>query len=321
MGDERAADTGATPPSELRFRQVSALTIDDFWREAGADSLGLDKDELAGVLLSVGSKYNFGLPPDATAAPAQVGDFWRSLRLQELALAHACALGRDLAWQQFVARFREPLRQAAIGITGSATMGQELADSLYAEMFGLTERGGQRKSPLAYYSGRGSLAGFLRATLAQRSVDQHRRTGRERPLPDVDLPAAPPVDVPAPDALSRLGQCLQAALGTLTPEERFLLSACFLDQRTLLEISRMLGVHEATISRRISRLTSRVRKDLLKNLQAAGMSRLAAEEALATDPRDLDINLRSLLQASRPSAFLDQGGSADPNSNEPSEHA
>jgi hypothetical protein len=33
------------------------------------------------------------------------------------------------------------------------------------------------------------------------------------------------------------------------------------------------------------------------------MSRAAADEALGTDPRDLEINLRSLLQASQPEAF------------------
>jgi RNA polymerase sigma-70 factor (ECF subfamily) len=96
-------------------------------------------------------------------------------------------------------------------------------------------------------------------------------------------------------------------LGSLTPEERFLLSAYFLDQRTLLEIAQMIRVHEATVSRRVSGLTARIRKDLLRNLQATGMSRRAAEEALGTDPRDLSINLRTLLQASRPAAFLQQG--------------
>jgi RNA polymerase sigma-70 factor, ECF subfamily len=101
-------------------------------------------------------------------------------------------------------------------------------------------------------------------------------------------------------------------LSSLAPEDRFLLSAWFLDQRTLLEISRILRVHEATVSRGIKRLTARLHKELLKDLQASGMSRAAAEEALGADPRDLDINLRSLLQASQSTAFLEQEASADP---------
>jgi RNA polymerase sigma-70 factor (ECF subfamily) len=295
-------------PSETSDEHVPGLglAIDEFFREAEADSVGLRQDELAKILLAVSAKCNYGLASGAVATISQMGDFWHSLHLRELALAHACALGREVAWQQFLAAYREPLTQAAIGITGSATMGKELADSLYAEMYGLTERGGQRMSPLAYYSGRGSLQGFLRATLAQRNVDRHRRTHRETPLPSEELAATPPAAVPPSDVLSRLGESLAATLGSLSPEERFLLSALFLDRRTLLEISRILRVHEATVSRRVSRLTLRIRQDLLTHLQAQGMSRAAAEEALGTDPRDLDINLRSLLQASRPAAFLPQ---------------
>jgi RNA polymerase sigma-70 factor (ECF subfamily) len=101
-------------------------------------------------------------------------------------------------------------------------------------------------------------------------------------------------------------------LAALEPEERFLLSAWFLDQRTLLEISRTLRVHEATVSRRIGRLTSRLHKELLASLQARGMSRAAAEEALGTDPRDININLRSLLQTSQSAAFPEQSVPAEP---------
>jgi len=79
----------------------------------------------------------------------------------------------------------------------------------------------------------------------------------------------------------------------------------------MLEISRTLGVHEATVSRRLQRLTARLHKELLKNMQASGMSKAAAEEALGADPRDIDMNLRALLQVSRPAAFLPQGASAD----------
>jgi RNA polymerase sigma-70 factor (ECF subfamily) len=211
-----------------------------------------------------------------------------------------------MAWKLFIARFREPLTQAAISITGSVTRGRELADSLYADLFGLTDRGDQRSSPLAYYSGRGSLKGFLRATLAQRNVDNHRRFSRETPIIDKDLPAESPAPGPAPEILLRLGQCLATTLAALAPEDRFLLSASFLDRRTLLEISHLLRVHEATVSRRLQRLMAKLHEQLLKNLEISGLSRAAAQEALGTDPRDLDINIRNLLQASQKAAFLEQ---------------
>ncbi len=173
-------------PAQSAETELSGLLLDRFWREAEADSVDLNKSELAQILLSVGAKYNYGFAPGVQAAPDQILAFWQGLQLRDLALAHACALGREAAWHQFLSRFREPLTQAATAITRSADNGRELADSLYSELFGLTERGGQRQSPLASYSGRGSLKGFLRATLAQRNIDRHRRTSRETPLPATD---------------------------------------------------------------------------------------------------------------------------------------
>ncbi len=310
--DDRALETNAVQDPESHFAQISGVTIADFWQGADADGVDLTKTELAGILLALGAKYRYGLAPEVQATRSQICAFWRSLKLRELALAHACALGRDAAWQQFLERYREPLTRAAIGITGSASLGQELADSFYSELFGLTGRDGQRRSPLASYAGRGSLLGFLRTTLAQRHVDHHRRTHRETPLDGKEFAAAFPTPIPAEGVLAGLGKSLTATLQSLEAEERFLLSSWFLDQRTLHDIAQVLRVHEATVSRQLKRLTGRLHKELLKNLQASGMSRRAAEEALGTDPRDLTMNLRSLLQYSPPAAFLEQRELPDP---------
>jgi RNA polymerase sigma-70 factor (ECF subfamily) len=295
----------------LHLNAISGLHISELWRAADGDSVGLTEDELATVLVKIGAKYNYGFAQATVANREQVEALYLSLQLQDLALAHACVLGRDAAWTIFIARYREPLTQAAIGIARSPSVGQDLADSLYAELFGLTERGELRLSPLDYYSGRGSLKGFLRTTLAQRHVDHHRRFHREAAIPHHDLQAPPPVSTPESSVLAHLQEALSITLGSLASEERFLLSAWFLDRRTLLDISRLLQVHEATVSRRLQRLTTRLHADLLKSLQRFGLSKSAAEEALETDPRDLDINLRTLLQASQKAAFPEQEGSTD----------
>ena len=113
------------------------------------------------------------------------------------------------------------------------------------------------------------------------------------------------------DALAlTLRDSIQEALSSERAEERFLLAAYFLDGRTLAEIGKMLHVHEATVSRRLKRATETMRKRLLKSLEQKGMSRGAAEEALGTDPRDLDlrIDLRKLLQYPQRDPFLEQDG-------------
>jgi RNA polymerase sigma-70 factor (ECF subfamily) len=291
---------------------VSAALVQELWLTAEAEACGLSVDDFAIALGGVGAKLNHGQPSGVHPDPTQKAAFFRSLHLAEFALAQACALGRETAWERFLARYRAPLTQCAVSITGSATLGHDLADSLYSELYGLGKSNGERRSPLSSYSGRGSLLGWLRTTLAQRHVDHHRRTRRESPIDELD-PAAPE-GTPATDgaALERLTSALTRTLRPLSGEERFLLSAYFLDRQTLLQIARLLQVHEATISRRVKRLTADLHKQLLHNLQSGGLNKRAAEEALGADPRDVEINLRNLLQSSQIDTFSDKTASATP---------
>lgn len=287
-------------------RLLPEILAKELWQKSGAQLLDLSEAEFVEALEAIGTKDNFGLDPAIQASAKQRETFWRALHLEELAMARGCALGREAAWQRFLAQYREPLSRIAAELTRSASVGEELADSLYSELFGLTEREGKRCSPLLRYSGRGSLIGWLRAVLAQRRVDAYRRTRREAPLED-DLAAA----IPATQSLDleqprHLRPSLEGAISKLCAEERFLLSAYYLDARTLDELSRVLRVHEATVSRKLKRATEHVRKELLKALRARGLSRRAAEETLGTDPRDVDINLRKLLQNPGAEAISDK---------------
>ena len=288
---------------------ISAKALRELWDEAKAGSLDVSEAEFGVALSAAGAKYNFGLAADEVASTDQRVAFYRGLHLKDLALAHGCARGRDAAWRQFLDQYRAALTQAAVRITGSSSLGEDLAGSLYSELFGLTERDGERRSPFASYSGRGSLMGWLRAMLDQRRIDHYRRTYREAPLENEDFPAETAAAGAAPSEVLQLSRAVSHALGSLAAEDRFLLASYFLDRRTLLELARLLRVHEATVSRRLKKLTQEVRKRLLKDLQSSGgVSRAAAQEMLGTDPRDLDVNLRNLLQSSPSSTFSQQTG-------------
>lgn len=310
-------DTASSNPDDLLLREpateapvlagpsailLPAVLIEELWAQADAEACGLSRAEFGQVLASVGAKLNHNLPPGAQPDASQQAAFYRSLHLAELALAQACALGRETAWERFVGQYRGPLIHAAVAITGSASLGEELADSLYAELYGLRERDGQRRSPLATYTGRGSLAGWLRTTLVQRFRDHHRRTHRETPLEEIDGIDSPTPASPAGET-TVLARAVTHALAELGPEDRVLLAAYYLDRQTLHQIAHILGVHEATISRRLKRLVAGLHKQLLRNLCSSGLSRAAAEEALGADPRDIEINLRALLQTSQTSTF------------------
>jgi RNA polymerase sigma-70 factor (ECF subfamily) len=280
--------------------------LDELWRASDAAGWGLGRDDFDRILLEAGTAWNFGLTEGAAPTQRQQAAFFRGLCLGDLVLARACAAGKDRAWEHFIAQHRQPLIRAAIAITGSETLGRDLADQLYAELFGLNTREGERRCPLLSYRGRGSLMGWLRTTLAQRHVDHYRRNRREEPLEDVDAPATEITPEMPVGEISQLELAIEDALRERDAEERFLLVAYYLDGQTLLQIARVLGVHEATVSRKLRRTTEGTRKQVLRNLQRSGLSRRAAEEALGADPRDLNVNLKKLLQNSQTEAFQEQ---------------
>jgi RNA polymerase sigma-70 factor, ECF subfamily len=305
-GEDRTVSVGIATVRAERF--LPEALARELWQKAGAQLVELAEAEFAEALEAIGAKDNFGVDPGIQASAKQREAFWRALHLEELAIARGCALGREAAWQRFLAQYRDPLTRIAVEMTGAVSLGEELADSLYSELFGLMEREGKRCSPLSRYSGRGSLIAWLRAVLAQRRVNLYRRTRRETPLDDDVEPAMPTTEQPDLAQLKHLRPSLAGALATLGAEERFLLSAYYLDARTLDELSRVLRVHEATVSRKLKRAAAHVHKELLKALMARGLSRRAAEETLRTDPRDVDINLRKFLQNPGSTAISDKKG-------------
>lgn len=285
---------------------LKGALLDEFCRAAEIESVGLTRAEFCRILWDVGAKGNVGLGEGEGTSREQRVSYLRGLKLRDLALARSCAAGSERGWELFIAEYRQPLVRAAIAITRSETLGGELANQLYGELYGLTERHGERKCPLESYCGRGSLMGWLRTILAQRHVDHLRKGRREEPLEEFDM-AAPEMESGQPQQeLTQLERAVEAAIGSCEPEVRLMLAAYYLDGRTLLEIGRVLGIHEATVSRKLKRVCEDLRKQILKQLQGLGMSRRAAEDALGIDPRDLDVNLKKLLQNSQVDAFKEQ---------------
>jgi RNA polymerase sigma-70 factor (ECF subfamily) len=276
------------------------------YEKSGGQRYGLTQEEFCTVLEQVALKY---IP----AAPQQQRvQFWQELKLEELALARACAAGREPAWEVFLIRYRERLYDIARGITKEDSSARELADSIYGDLFGTAEKAGRRVSRLSFYMGRGSLEGWLRTVVAQEFVNRYRKQKRlvsleEREEDGVQFSAAAPDPVVPADA--RLGGAVDDALGQLSPEDRLVLGAYYLDSRTLTEIGRLIGVHESTISRRLEKLLKGLRKQVLAGLVSRGMNRSQAEEALEADVRYLQVDVGKKLQENRAQAFQEGKGS------------
>jgi len=256
------------------------------------EKYGLNSEEFAAILEEVSRQY---LPPGAPID--EVAQLHQSLRLEELALARACAKGCEAAWECFLNRYRQKLYDAAGAIAKEESAARELADSLYTELFGTRQRAdGQRISKLASYTGRGSLEGWLRTVLAQNYVNRYRSQRRLVSFDDQIQTGQLYQESAEAPADARLDAAVDAALVELSAEARLILASYYLDGRTLAEIARMLGVHESTISRRVEKITASLRKRIVRGLRERGMDARAAEESLEADVRDLTLDVRARLQ-------------------------
>jgi RNA polymerase sigma-70 factor (ECF subfamily) len=205
--------------------------------------------------------------------PRDVAKYLHSLHLEDLALACACALGDSAAWDHFVLAMRPGLYRAADAIDPSGGA-RELADSLYADLFGVDQRGASRQSLLRYFHGRSSLSTWLRAVLAQRHVDRVRVERRTEPLPE-ELPHADARVIADPECarfVDLVRVALQTAITTLDARDRLRLGYYYGQQLTLAQTGKLMKEHEATTSRHLARSRQAIRKSVEQELRARGLN-------------------------------------------------
>jgi RNA polymerase sigma factor (sigma-70 family) len=246
---------------------------------ARLERFGLDAEDFGHALQQSVERYAPG------AAGRELREFVLSLRLEDLALAAACARGIETAWDEFHRTYRQYLV--------NATADAEVADQIIAELYGVEGSGRIRD-----FRGRSSLKGWLRAIVYQAQVDRHRRESRFTELdPESAREAAPPGRDEHPEDFERrenaaaLARLLGREVAALAPAERLLLGWYYQDRLRLSQIARLRGVHESTISREVDAIRKQLRKRVEKALRAAGFSAARIEECFrhSTDaPVDLE---------------------------------
>ena len=260
---------------------------------AKAERWRVDRDAFGRALEASADKaFSSGAPERA-----QLERHLASLHLEDLALACACADGDDEAWQHFVLTYRPPLYRAADAIDPSGGA-RDLVDSLYADLFGLGSATRERRSLFRYFHGRSSLATWLRAVLSQRHVDRLRERKRTDPIPDDESPQALAAH-PAPQDPERLRfvglmqAALAAVLAVLSSKDRLRLACYYAQQMTLAQVGRLLGEHEATVSRQLSKTRAAIRAGVEQCLRAEhGLGEAEIAEcfaSLAADAGPLDL--------------------------------
>lgn len=219
----------------------------------------------------------------------------------DLALAEACAGGDEQAWERFVREYRPVLHRAADAMAPGGAA-HDIADELFAELYGLRERDGERQSLFRYFQGRSSLATWLRAVLAQRYVDRIRASRRTEPLPDEEAttpgraqpgPALGSTNPEEPRCRAAVRDALETALAGLEPRDRLRLRCYYTQELTLAAIGKLFGEHEATASRQLARVRKELRTTVEARMREAhGYSDAALAECLRlvmSDAGELDL--------------------------------
>ena len=281
-----------------------------------ADSRSLSAETLAPRVAAAVQKYLLRDDPDTAAA--EINKFIDEMQADDLCLIIACEHGNERAWNDLVERFTSTVRSAARSATANEDAAEDLAQSIWAELYGLRVRAdGRPASKLAYYSGRGSLAGWLRAVVAQLSVDTFRKQSKlVQAEEDADLDrltrdarvsetqAFALSGVPNPEqslanrfAETDLQQALKKAVAELAAEDRLLVKLYYFDNLRLREAGAVLGVHEATASRRLTRIQTDLRKRVSQILTAErGWTTAETERSFAEVAQHLDTDLEGLIK-------------------------
>ena len=278
----------------------------------GLKSADVEKRIAAGV-----EKYV--LRNDENAGHAEIKDFIDSLRADDLCLIIACEKGDENAWGDMVLNFDSSVKSAAYKFAKNKEDAEDLAGSIWAELHGLrVDKKGNKKSKLAYYSGKGSLAGWLRAVTNQLAIDQFRKMKRivqtedDREFENLAQDSSEKTDnkivvsraenpeeiYSEAEAQKDILQALQKSVESLDDEDRLIMKLYYFDDLKLKDIAATFGFHEATASRKLVRIQTKIRRAVEKNLsEKYGWSDAEVKKNLTESAENLGMNIEKMFSA------------------------
>ena len=279
-----------------------------------ADPRGVTAEDLRPRIELVLGKYLLNENSDVDRN--SIKDFVDEIRADDLCLIIACEKGDEKAWEYLVANFDSTVKSAARKISSNNDDAEDLASSIWAELYGLRQDAeGNKKSKLAYYSGRGSLAGWLRAVVSQLAIDEYRKqsrfvqieenrefenlaeessnhTGNDRVVHHAENPEEL---LTAEQTTRDVSIALKHAIEQLGDEDRLVMKLYYFDDLKLKEIGVMFGYHEATASRKLVRIQSEIRKTVEKELKKQhGWNETEVKRYLAETASKLGISIEKL---------------------------
>jgi RNA polymerase sigma-70 factor (ECF subfamily) len=279
------------------------------------NSRGLKIADLQTRVVEALTKYLF--KSNENASGADVKSFVDEIRADDLCLIIACENGDEAAWGDLVSNFDATVKSAARKYAKNVEDAEDLAGSIWAELYGLKkDADGKLKSKLSYYSGRGSLGGWLRAVTNQLAIDNFRKESKfvqieesrefenlanESSENSENAKIVHGSDNPEENFTRRqtekdVSDALNSAINEIEAEDKLILKLYYFDDLKLKDIGATLGFHEATASRKLVRIQTEIRKSVEKNLQTKhGWQKDEVKRHLSDAASKLGMNFDKLL--------------------------
>src|SRR5271169_6243192 len=207
------------------FLEIYCDSIDRLYSTSNAAAWYVSRTAFAGALWQ-SFERRFGAD-GKPGTRAEAATFLDSIHAADLALAIGCRDGDADAWRHLVATYRAPVDAFARAVLGNSSRASEIADSLWADLYGLRGSNGDRRSPLDHYGGRSSLMSWMRVVVTRLEADQWRATRRMEPLDEArDGNSSMLADGSAahdPDRTRLIGaleRSLSGAVNALSPDDR-----------------------------------------------------------------------------------------------------
>src|ERR1700691_1165355 len=256
-----------------QFLESYRDTIDRLYSSSNAAAWHVSQSSFASALWR---SFDRRFGADASVVKrADALTFLDSIHAADLALAIGCRDGDADAWRHLVATYRAPVDAFARAVLGNSSRASEIADSLWADLYGLRGSNGDRRSPLDHYGGRSSLMSWMRVVVTRLEADQWRATHRMEPLDEKRdssgaIANGAVTDSPDPDRgrlIGALERSLGQALNALEPDDRLRLSYYYVQNLTLAQTAAPIGEHESSASRNLARARTAIRECVTRTLR------------------------------------------------------
>jgi RNA polymerase sigma-70 factor (ECF subfamily) len=246
-------------------------------------TLGVERFQ--SFLLELAERIGAGIPASQTL---------RSLHLDDLYLASACAAGDDAAWNEFLATYRDFIHRFARRILREPAA-IDLADQVIVDLW-------QRRK-IGRYEGRSSLRTWVGTVTSHAAINAAKTSRPHEPVNPAAREAAE-MDADAGDAQrsTELARMLAQSLARQPDQDRLLVLLHYEQGLTLDEMSGVVGLSKAALSRRLKK----IRETLLESTDALARRDLGTPvrtlaEGLELSRVDLDLRAACALAAQQAS--------------------